>query len=393
MRRPDQGHGGRHVSKQGDLFQKFAGETVKHLALKCNYNDGANQNGRFIGYAGTCSLVRMKANVAGDGRWCSNTNCPCYRYVHGQKSRYPRRPCYESAIFDGHWGFGSGATASGDPIRFQMDGSGGFAILTTVPPSEEERMRRIIGYFRILKVEEEDSNPAGIPTSTWLQSSKRDAVRLPWDDARRLYFWDYYANASGGPFWGSRLNRELTPEQVKAILTDIRDWASESRVRRTTSRFLRTELSGVKAFPKMRGARSAAPKIPVRKHPLHGRGGGGGEGVGHLRLKRYVAEHPESIGLSSAVRADIEHPFESGDQVDVCFTEKGGQFTVVEIETDNPHPAGSHQVVKYRALKCAQERYDLDDPRVHGILVAWTLPKKCRDFCDRYQIKHFEIRV
>lgn len=365
---------------------------MKHLALKCVYNDGGNQNGRFIGFAGTCSPKQMELNVAGRGRWCSNSDCQCFKFINGSRRLYPTGPCYESKIFHGDWGFGSGETAAGRPIRFQIDGPGGYAILTTVPPNDEERHRRIFGFFKIRHVFGEAGNPAGGAESTWLQSSRAYTVRLSWDDARRLYFWDYYANKSGGPRWSSRLNRELSNAQVKAILMDIMKWTEDSRVRSVTARFLNADFCGVAPFPKESGERSKSPTKPIRHPQQWGGRGGGGEGPDHLRLKKWIASHPEEVGVNRGTHGELEHPYLSGDEVDVCFDEGDGKFTIVEIETDHPHPAGSHQVIKYRALKCSEEGYELDDSRVRGVLVAWSFPRDCREFCKKYGIELFENR-
>lgn len=111
----------------------------------------------------------------------------------------------------------------------------------------------------------------------------------------------------------------------------------------------------------------------------------GGEGKNHRELKEHLASHPEKLGLKDVIRLEVEYGFVSGDSADIVFWHKNGEITVVEIETDFPRP-GDYQLIKYRALLCAEDGLRLDSHTVHAILVAWLIPPEVREFCRRYEI-------
>lgn len=122
--------------------------------------------------------------------------------------------------------------------------------------------------------------------------------------------------------------------------------------------------------------------------------GPAGEGQEHRRLKLWLAEHPEEIGLRDIVAAKVEHVFPSGDSADLVFAHVSGDYTVVEVETSMPVP-GAYQAIKYRALLCAEKRFPLNTKKVRAILVAWSFEDNLRDFCRNYDIEvreHKQIR-
>lgn len=88
----------------------------------------------------------------------------------------------------------------------------------------------------------------------------------------------------------------------------------------------------------------------------------------------------------------MEYGFISGDSADLVFWHKDEGITVVEIETDNPNP-GAYQLIKYRALLCAEDGLSLDSHTVHAILVAWSVPTEVREFCRKYGVSWQEHRV
>ena len=118
----------------------------------------------------------------------------------------------------------------------------------------------------------------------------------------------------------------------------------------------------------------------------------GGEGKEHRELKEYLAKHPERLGLKDPERREMEWIFESGDRADLVFWNKRGGITLVEIETDIPVP-GAHQLIKYRALLCAQNGWRLGTPRVSAILVAWSVPAEVRECCRMYGMSWQEHRL
>jgi len=119
---------------------------------------------------------------------------------------------------------------------------------------------------------------------------------------------------------------------------------------------------------------------------------GGGEGAQHRGLKQWVCEHPEAVGVHNVTKREMEHRYASGDEVDILFITADGMDVVVEIDTDDPLP-GAYQLVKYRALRCAELGLPLDSDKVRAVLVAWTVDKQTARFCDSYGIRWFEEKL
>ena len=109
-------------------------------------------------------------------------------------------------------------------------------------------------------------------------------------------------------------------------------------------------------------------------------------------LKEWVAQNPKDIGLTNVEKTDIEYVFISGDTADIVFKLSNDRYAIIEIKTIDPLP-GCHQTLKYRTLKCAELGLDITSSEVEGILVAWSIPKKVKDFCDRYGIRFVEKKL
>ena len=120
--------------------------------------------------------------------------------------------------------------------------------------------------------------------------------------------------------------------------------------------------------------------------------GSGGEGSEHKHLKEWIAQNPQFLGINNPRVTKPEHRFLSGDAVDILFELSDGTDIVVEIETGMPMP-GCHQIIKYRALRCAEKGYDLMSSKVRGVIVAWIIPDDVRKFCDKYNIKCSEKKL
>lgn len=105
----------------------------------------------------------------------------------------------------------------------------------------------------------------------------------------------------------------------------------------------------------------------------------GGESEDHKRLKLYVAEHPESVGLDADVDpGEIEHPLPSGDTIDVLFQD-GDDWVAVEVKSSLSNNLdivrGLFQCVKYRAVIEAVQAIQNLDQNARAILVLeGTLP-------------------
>lgn len=101
--------------------------------------------------------------------------------------------------------------------------------------------------------------------------------------------------------------------------------------------------------------------------------GGSGEGPDHLRLKEYVASHPEVVGLRAGSQAGaMERPFPSGDTADVFF-QRGKEWVVAEVKSHTSPEAdiirGVFQCVKYAALMKAELQVLSSTKRVRTLLI------------------------
>lgn len=84
------------------------------------------------------------------------------------------------------------------------------------------------------------------------------------------------------------------------------------------------------------------------------RGRGAGESKAHLKLKKYVSNHPHAVGLPSALNTgEMEHNLPSGDTIDVFFRSRR-EHIGVEVKSANSDVAditrGLYQCIKYRAV-------------------------------------------
>jgi hypothetical protein len=350
---------------------------MSHVAFKCTYNNG--EEGSFVGFNGVCSDEIIKLNIEDRHVWCNTEKCECKVYYDsGFKGKRPiLGPCYESKLFT-NWKYGTGCNG----MDYSKIGIGGIAVLTTRFPNESEGDRRIIGLYKIVNNLKEGLD-------TYLYGSRSFGIRLPLEEARELYFWDYHHNDSKpeNALWGTGLVRYLSDSAVAKILDDLqktmRDEDAKCIVTKLQHDFTGVDISTVYGPHKR--------EIPRLKQLLIGRKyGGGGEGEEHRKLKEYIRSHPEAIGLSSVKSGELEHTFISGDVVDILFEHRDGSYSVVEIETTDPLP-GCYQAIKYRALQCAEMRLPLDSTKVRAVVVAHSIPSDLGKFCQSYGIHFYEV--
>lgn len=354
------------------------------VAFKCTYNDGGED--AQVGFAAVCSLDTIKKNVEGKHVQCASDACACsIFYHHGMNGQKPTRPpCMEARLFT-DWRFGAGRYHHGDRkgelIHLKQARPGGFAILTTRLPGKPESDRQIIGLFRISEIKDQNR----------VEADTVGRVRLPKEEAEVLYYWAYASNDAGGPFWGSGLFRNLQDGQVHRILADIVETVRDEKTKATIGQLIK-EAFGSRPAPPAAGCLSErsvnrqSAIVSARKY------GPGGEGKDHREMKEWVAQHPEALGLTDVVSYELEHVFKSGDAVDLVFHREHGRQTVVEIETTIPMP-GAHQVIKYRALLCAERNLPLSSEKISGVLVAWSIPDVVQSFCGKYSIDVRECRT
>lgn len=87
--------------------------------------------------------------------------------------------------------------------------------------------------------------------------------------------------------------------------------------------------------------------------------GSGGEGKEHKKLKEYIYNYPERIGIEGVIHREMEHILLSGDRLDVYFELKDHSKVAVEIKTVSSPDAdvlrGLFQCVKYKSILDAED--------------------------------------
>lgn len=80
----------------------------------------------------------------------------------------------------------------------------------------------------------------------------------------------------------------------------------------------------------------------------------GGENLFHKRLKEYIQEHPDKIGILEDITfSAIEHTVLSQDRIDVLIATKNTSYAIEvksEISNDDDIIRGVFQAVKYKAV-------------------------------------------
>lgn len=98
--------------------------------------------------------------------------------------------------------------------------------------------------------------------------------------------------------------------------------------------------------------------------------GFGGEGDEHQRIKKFIAAHPESIGMSNGGKGNCEHILLSGDKLDVFFPQTN---VAVEVKPksapDSDILRGLFQCIKYKAILDAEAKVKGAIPNSKVVLV------------------------
>lgn len=357
----------------------------ENLAFKCTYNDG--DEGFYVGFNGSCSIKNIKYNIEHGRVWCSNKNCECRKFYdkNFKGSIQNKYPCLESKLFS-KWMFQAGTYQKGkkvgQPKHFSKAKNNKVAILTTRFPNEKEENRRIIGLFKISKVSDD---------LTTVYGDKIFRIRLPLEESKELYFWDYFSSSAGAK-WKTGLYRYLPDEVIVNILIDLKQTLRDENSKWIVNELLVKDFANVTP-QKISGARkNNKNETRTNRISISRKYGSGGEGAEHKKLKEWVAKNPEQIGLKKVSNVHVEYRFLSNDCVDILFELEGGKDVVVEIETIDVEP-GCHQLVKYKALRCLQKKELLNSNMVEMILVAWDIPELIKRKYSQYGIKYFNIKV
>ena len=104
---------------------------------------------------------------------------------------------------------------------------------------------------------------------------------------------------------------------------------------------------------------SPASELGANGESRVGSFGVGGESRAHGRLKHYIAEHSEAVGLPRTLgKGQAEMPLPSGDKLDVLFND-GKDAIAIEVKSTISQEAdiarGIYQCVKYVAVLEAQQ--------------------------------------
>ena len=127
-------------------------------------------------------------------------------------------------------------------------------------------------------------------------------------------------------------------------------------------------------------AKTRPRNMPPLPPPMEG-GFGAGESEDHRRLKKYVAAHPEIVGLPANLkRGETEFGLPSADCIDVLF-KNGPAWIGAEVKSaisgEDDIVRGMFQCIKYRALIEASQKYQLEAVNARVILVLGKpLPAK-----------------
>jgi hypothetical protein len=211
------------------------------------------------------------------------------------------------------------------------------------------------------------------------------------EEARQLCFWAYCDTESHRPEWHCGLFRPVDDGQVHRILVDVAETVRDEKTREEITSLIQTAFgSGPAPEPcgclREKSVLRKAEVAQARKYGLSG------EGHDHRRLKEWLRQHPEDIGITDAIHATAEYVLPSGDCADLVFQRRDGGWCVVAIETLTPL-AGAYQVIKQRALLCAEQGLDLNDPEVDALLVAGSFPPAVADLCRRYEVVTRRFRL
>lgn len=170
--------------------------------------------------------------------------------------------------------------------------------------------------------------------------------------------------------WRARRGRtwkNLDKDQKLAVVKNVRDavraYNGWDRVFRKAFGD-RPENLGQRQFTEQDG------KPPETSFPR-----GAGESKQHRRLKEWVRDNPQKIGLPRGFEGKEESDLLSGDRIDVLFT-KGEEFVVVEVKSclssDDDLRRGIYQCVKYReVVRATRLPVEID---VRAILVSERKP-------------------
>ena len=122
--------------------------------------------------------------------------------------------------------------------------------------------------------------------------------------------------------------------------------------------------------------------------------GGGGEGKEHKAIKEYVYKHPESLGITSVIRKEKEHPLPSGDRLDVYFETSGCRYAIEVKPSTSPDDditRGIFQCVKYKSILEAMRKVEYGRYAISTLLIfAGSMSDRNKQLAEVLGIKYAE---
>ena len=108
----------------------------------------------------------------------------------------------------------------------------------------------------------------------------------------------------------------------------------------------------------------------IRSGKLYGTGG---EGENHKRIKEFIYDHPEVVGIKDFKEREKEYILLSGDRLDVFFKLDNGSSLAVEVKPSTSPDAdilrGLFQCVKYKVIMDAEDKIHAKKNNNSSILV------------------------
>jgi hypothetical protein len=173
-------------------------------------------------------------------------------------------------------------------------------------------------------------------------------------------------------------NTGVPGEGIGWFISDLKDF--KKRTPEEKEQIVRIELVKVFNYGKWPKVLGVFGLKPLANDPVLAtlkakarQGGGVGECEDHRRLKNYVANNPNVVGLSGFGKGDIEYAFPSADRIDVVFR-NGDRWVGVEVKGPSSDDVdlvrGIFQTVKYVALREAELKSDYKKGSTEVILVV-----------------------
>lgn len=115
------------------------------------------------------------------------------------------------------------------------------------------------------------------------------------------------------------------------------------------------------------------------------------EGKEHKLLKKYLADHPETLERGLKFECE-EYPFITGDRVDLLFSDAFGKLVVIEVEpkVEKDQLVGLLQAVKYKYMLAVRVKKNFH--YVRAFLVAKIIHSSVKRLAKRYGVTTKEIK-